>query len=74
MADRFGITEQVAERYVEGWQRENYLRPEVCDTRNKVSGLRVLKMLEPVRQRDDSGTLLRPLDGPPPPEEKVITK
>lgn len=36
--------------------------------------VRILKMLEPIQQKDDAGTLLRPLDGPPPTEEKVIPK
>lgn len=29
------------------------------------AAVRLVKMLEPIRQTDDAGTLLRPLDGPP---------
>ena len=36
--------------------------------------VRILKLLEPIRQTDDAGTLLRPLLGPPPAEEKVNPK
>ncbi len=30
------------------------------------TAVRLVKMLEPIRLPDDAGTLLRPLDGPPP--------
>lgn len=36
--------------------------------------VRIVKMLEPVRQSNDADTLLRPLDSPPPSDEKVIPK
>ncbi len=32
------------------------------------AAVRIVKMLDPIRQKDDAGTLLRPLDGPPPME------
>lgn len=38
------------------------------------AAVRILKLLEPIRQTDDAGTLLRPLLGPPPSEEKVNPK
>jgi RecA-family ATPase len=46
MADEFGITHDAALFYVQGWQQRDYLLSEVCDPRNDVSGLRVLKRLE----------------------------
>ena len=39
-----------------------------------IAALRILKLLEPSRQTDDAGTLLRPLLGPPPSDEKVNPK
>ncbi len=36
--------------------------------------VRILKLLEPIRQTDDAGTLLRPLLGLPPTDEKVNPK
>lgn len=38
------------------------------------AAVRILKMLEPIRQSDDASMLLRPLEGPPPSEEKVNSK
>ena len=38
------------------------------------AAVRILKLLEPIRQTDDAGTLLRPLEGLPPSEQKVISK
>jgi hypothetical protein len=46
MAEMFGVSEASAERYIEDWQTNDYLRTELCDSRNRVSGLRVLKLLE----------------------------
>ena len=38
------------------------------------TAVRILKLLDPIQQRDDAGMLLRPLHGLPPMEEKVIPK
>lgn len=45
IAGKYGITEESALGYVIGWQEEGFLKHTVCDERNKVSGLRVLKEL-----------------------------
>lgn len=46
MRDDYRIEEREALDLIEGWQRRGYLATEVRDTRNKVSGLKVVRMLE----------------------------
>jgi hypothetical protein len=46
IAREFDIGHDVALGYIQGWQERDYLRAELCDARNEVSGLRVLKQLE----------------------------
>lgn len=47
MAAMFEITESYALSYVIEWQENGYMINDMCDSRNKVTGLKVLKMLEP---------------------------
>jgi len=47
MMETFGLTHAVAEGYVIDWQQNGYIKSELCDVRNNVSGFRVLKHLEP---------------------------
>lgn len=45
MAQQFGITEEAALGYVIGWQENGFMRHALCDERNKVSGLEVVRFL-----------------------------
>jgi hypothetical protein len=46
MFDDYRIEERDALQIIEGWLRRGYLAIEMRDTRNKVSGLKVVRMLE----------------------------
>jgi phage/plasmid primase-like uncharacterized protein len=46
IADNFDISHDAALFSVMAWQQRDYLRQDLCDARNKVSGLRVIKRLE----------------------------
>lgn len=45
IADKYGITHDAALGYVIGWQRNGFMRTEICDARRKVSGLEVIEDL-----------------------------
>jgi hypothetical protein len=45
MARLFEITEEAAFGYVQGWVEEGLLEVEMCDARNRVSGLRVIRSI-----------------------------
>ena len=46
MAEQFEISHDQALGYVTGWQQRDYLKTDICDPRNKVTGLQVVKFLE----------------------------